>query len=48
MVSELNGDLTLSKDRFTEIKYGMLYVKPNVRLSGAKDNDYSLKSRLIV
>ena len=43
MVSELNGNSTLSNDRFTKSKYDMLYVKPKVRLSKAGDNKYSLK-----
>ena len=29
--------------RFTKIKYGMLYFKPNVRVFKGMDNDYSLK-----
>ena len=37
-----NGNSTLSEDRFTRIKYGMLYVKSKVRLSRVMDNDYSL------
>ena len=39
----LNGNSTLSKNNFTKIKYGMLHVKPKVRLSRARDNVYSLK-----
>ena len=35
-ICELNGDPTLCKDRFTRIKYGMLYVKPKVQLFKAK------------
>ena len=40
----LNDNPTLSKDRFTSIAC-MLYVKPKVRLSRARDNNYSLKLR---
>ena len=42
--SGLNDNHTLSKNRFTRIKYGMLHVKSKVWLSRARDNDYSLKS----
>ena len=35
--------LALSKDKLARIKSSMLYVKPNVRLSRARDNDCSFK-----
>jgi len=41
----LNDNPTLSNDRLTRIKFGRLYAKPKVRLSRAKDHDYSLKLR---
>ena len=40
---ELNGNPTLFEDKFARSKYGMLYVKPKVRLSRARDNNYLLK-----
>ena len=40
LVGELNGNATLSKSRLTWIKYGILYVKPKVRLSFARYNDW--------
>ena len=43
-----NGNSTLSEDRFTRIKYGMLYVKSKVRLSRVMDNDYSLNLNVIM
>ena len=44
-ICELNSNSTLSKNMFTRIKYGMLYVKPKVQLSSVGDNNYSLKLR---
>ena len=44
-ICELNSNPTLSKNMFTRIKSGMLYVKPKVQLSSAGDNNYSLKLR---
>jgi hypothetical protein len=44
-ICELNDNLTLSKDRFTRNKDGMLFGKPIVWLSRAGDNDYLFKLR---
>ena len=43
LVIELNDNFMLSKDRFSKIKYDMLYIKPKVWLSRARDDDYFLK-----
>lgn len=43
LVIELIDNFMLSKDRFTKIKYDMLYIKPRFLLSRARDDDYLLK-----
>ena len=45
LICELSGKPTLYEDKFARSKYGMLYVKPKLQLSRAKDSDHSLKLR---
>ena len=40
LVNQLNGNPTLSKDRMTRIKYGMLYTKLEKIISSAGDNGF--------
>ena len=41
--AKIQVSFMLSIYRFTRIKSGMLYVKPKVRLSRSRNNDYPLK-----
>ena len=43
LVSHLNGNPTLSKDRLTKIKFGMLYTKLETKISRVGDNVFNFK-----
>ena len=38
LVSQFNGDPTLYEDRLTQIKAGILYVKPKLHIVANHDN----------
>lgn len=48
LVGQLNGNPTLSKDRMTIIKFGMLYTKPKKKISRASDNEFNLGCGCVV